>query len=153
MNARLAHAGGQRKSMSVSDPLLAGCGLGSCHTTVVEQMSHQQSVRTRPQRLVIGLLFIQLGLDCIEEFPIKNGRLLTGEGLTFECDLANLKPISEQVCQTAPGERNAADGRACLQGAELGDDALPAQVRHQQVEAAKLKIATENDRHRSASSS
>jgi hypothetical protein len=75
---------------------------------------------------VIGLLFAQLGLDCIEETPVKDGRLLSGQYLTFECDLANVKPISEQVCQTAAGERNAADGLACLQGAELGDDARSA---------------------------
>ncbi len=53
---------------------------------IVKEASPQQSVGTRPQRLVIGLLLAQLDLDCIEEAPIKYGRLLTGQDLTFECD-------------------------------------------------------------------
>ena len=50
---------------------------------------------------MVGVLFAELDLDCIEEFPIEDGRLLPGQHLSFECDLANVKPISEQVCQTA----------------------------------------------------
>ena len=52
----------------------------------------------------------QLGLDGIEELPINNGRLLTGQDLTLECDLANVEPIAEQVGERSARERDAADG-------------------------------------------
>src|SRR5262245_24951270 len=41
-------------------------------------------------------------------------------------------------------EWNAADGFSGLQSTDLGDDAAFAQVRHQQVETAKLEVAEEN---------
>src|SRR5882724_9603137 len=80
----LALQEGRGKVISVSQPLLAGVARGHAVPTVVKKASHQQSVRTRPQRLVIGLLLAQLGLDCIEEFPIEYGRLLPGQYLTPE---------------------------------------------------------------------
>src|SRR5712672_659035 len=43
---------GGGKVISVSHPLLAGVARGHAITPVVEQASHQQSVRTRPQGLV-----------------------------------------------------------------------------------------------------
>jgi hypothetical protein len=42
------------------------------------------------------------------------------------------------------GESNATNGFAGLQRADLGDDAPPAQVGHQTVQAAKLEIALED---------
>src|SRR6267142_2072499 len=117
---------GRGKVISVSQPLLARVARGHAVPTVVKKVSHQQSIRTRPQRLVTGLLFAQLGLDRIEEFPIKDGRLLARQDLTFERDLAKVEAITQQVRQTAAPERNAADCLARLQGAELGEDALPA---------------------------
>jgi hypothetical protein len=39
------------------------------------------------------------------------------------------------------GEGNATNGFAGLQRADLGDDAPPAQVGHQAIQAAKLEIA------------
>jgi hypothetical protein len=50
---------------------------------------------------VVGLLFAQLGLDCIKECSIEDGRLLAGQDLTFECDLAKVEAIAQQVRQTA----------------------------------------------------
>src|SRR6516162_7421994 len=46
--------------------------------------------------------------------------------------------------ERAPCERYAADGVAVLERADLGDDAPPAQLSHQQVEAAELEIAAED---------
>jgi hypothetical protein len=83
---------GGGKVISVSHPLLAGVARGQAITTVVKQASHQQSVRTGPQRLVIGLLLAQLSLDCIEKSAIEYVPLLTGYDLAFECDLATTKP-------------------------------------------------------------
>src|SRR4051794_40613934 len=67
---------GRGKVISISDPLLAGVARGHAITMVVKQASKQQSVRTRPQRLVIVLLFAQLDLNYIEKPPVKDGRLL-----------------------------------------------------------------------------
>ena len=61
---------------------------------------------------MIGYLLAQLGLNCIEEFPIEDGQLLPGQDLTFECNLAKVEAIAQQVGQTAARERNAADGLA-----------------------------------------
>src|SRR5881394_209112 len=43
------------------------------------------------------------------------------------------------------GEGNAADSLAGLQGPHLGDDAALAKVCHQEMEAAELKVASEDD--------
>src|SRR5258705_12392794 len=69
---------GRGKVISISDPLLAGVARGHAITMVVKQASHQQRVRTRPPRLVIGLLFATLSLDCIEGLGIEAGGLPTG---------------------------------------------------------------------------
>src|SRR5712671_4689619 len=103
---------GGGKIISVSHPLLAGVARGHSIATVVKKASHQHSARTRPQRLVIGYLLAQLGLDCIEKSTIEYGGLLTGQDLSFECELAEIEAIAQQIGQTAARERNAADGLA-----------------------------------------
>src|SRR5882757_4914797 len=50
-------------------------------------------------------------------------------------------------CAAGTTDRRARTGLACFQGAELGDNALLAQIGHEGGEAAKLKIATEYDPH------
>ena len=89
-------------------------------------------------------LFGQLGLDGIEQVPIDNGGLLAGQDLTLEDHLPNVEAVAKQMGERPARERNAADGLACLQRADLGDDAPLAQVGHQQVEAAELEIAAED---------
>ena len=90
--------------------------------------------------MVIYLL-IQLGLDRIEQVPINDGGLLASQGLALEGHLSNVKPVAKEISERTACEGNATNGLACLQGPHLGDDAPFAQVRHQQVEAAKLEIA------------
>jgi hypothetical protein len=55
--------------------------------------------------------------------------------------------VVRRVGEWPAGERNAADGLSGLQPANLGDDALFAQLGHQQVEAAKLEITAEDNAH------
>jgi hypothetical protein len=55
------------------------------------------------------------------------------EDLTLEWHLTDIEAIAQEVGERPAGERNAADGRSGLQRANLGDDALLAQVGHQQV--------------------
>src|SRR6202049_1102141 len=69
------------------------------------------------------------------------------EDLTLEWHLTDIKAIAKEVGERPAGERNAADGRSGLQRANLGDDALLAQVGHQQVQAAKLEITAEDNPH------
>ena len=76
-----------------------------------------------------------------EQISIYDGRLLARQGLALEDHLAEVKPIAKQMCERTACEGDAPDGFACLQGPHLGDNASYAQVRHQQVEAAKLEIA------------
>src|SRR6266576_600532 len=128
--ARKASAFGG-KVIAVSHPLLAGVARGHAIATVVKKASHQQSVRSRAQGLVIVLLFAQLNLNCIEEFLIEDGQLLPGQDLTFECNLPKVEAIAQQIRHTAACERNAADGLACFQGTELGNNALLAQIAHE----------------------
>ena len=37
----------------------------------------------------------QLDLDGVEELPINDGRLLAGQDLTLECDLAYVEPVAK----------------------------------------------------------
>src|SRR5262249_52500621 len=67
------------------------------------------------------------------------------EDLTLEWHLADIEAIAQEVGERPAGERNTADGRSGLQRANLGDDALFAQVGHQQ--AAKLEITAEDHAH------
>ena len=60
-----------------------------------------------------------------------------GQDLALECHLSNVEPVAKQMGERTARERDAADGLSGLQGADLGDDALLAQVGHQQVEAAE----------------
>ena len=46
-----------------------------------------------------------------------------------------MEAIAKEVGERPAGERNAAEGLSGLQRANFGDDALFAQVGHQQVEA------------------
>ena len=75
---------------------------------------------------------------------IDDGGLLAGQDLALEDHLADVEPVAKQMGERTAREGNAADGLSCLQGPHLGDDASFAQVRHQQVEAAKLEIAAED---------
>ena len=92
----------------------------------------------------MGRLFGQPGLDCIEQVSIDDGGLLAGQYFSLERDLANVEAVAKQMGQRPPGERNAANGFAGLQCSDLGDDAALAQLRHQEVQAAKLEIAAED---------
>ena len=58
--------------------------------------------------------------------------------------LADVEAVAKQVGEWPARERNAADVFSGLQGADLGDDALLAQVGHEPVEAAELEIAAED---------
>jgi hypothetical protein len=42
-------------------------------------------------------LFAQLGLDCLEQVPLDDGRLLPGQNLTLEYHLPDVEPVAEQV--------------------------------------------------------
>ena len=42
-------------------------------------------------------LFVQLGLDRIEQVLVNDGRLLASEGLTLEDHFADVKPVAKDV--------------------------------------------------------
>src|SRR6516162_11572130 len=123
---------------------LAGMARAHAVATVIKKAADQQTLGFGPFGLMVVDLVIQLGLDGLEEVLIDNGRLLTFEDFALEDDFADVEAIAKQMGERAPRERYAADGLAGLERADLGDDAAPAQVRHQQVQAAKLKIAAED---------
>ena len=76
-------------------------------------------------RVPIGSLFArensQIGLFAFED-------------LTLEGDLSDIEAVTKQIGERSPRKWNAADPLACFQRANPGDDALLAQIRHQQVE-------------------
>src|SRR5262249_26534469 len=80
----------------------------------------------------------------LEEVLIENGRLLTFEDIALEGDFADVEAIAQQMGERATRKGNAANGVAGLERADLGDDAPPAQVSHQQVETAEPEIAAED---------
>ena len=65
-----------------------------------------------------GHLLGELGLDGLEQVPINDGRLLAGQDLALECDLANVEAVAQQMGERTAGEGDAADGLAGLQGRE-----------------------------------
>src|SRR4029077_10674273 len=105
----------------------------------------QQGLGVHPCGPMIGRLLTQLGLDGVEQVPIENARLFAMEDLTLEWHLTDIEAIVKEVGERPAGERNAADGFSGLQRANLGNDALLAQVGHQQVEAAQLEITAEDN--------
>jgi hypothetical protein len=55
----------------------------------------------------VGLLVRQLSLNCIEELPIQDGWLLSGQDLAFVCDLTYEETTAEEVRERPPTERYA----------------------------------------------
>src|SRR5262249_42600459 len=86
-------------------------------------------------------LFGELGLNCLEQVPVKDRRLLARADLAVVDPLADVEPIAQQISQRASGERDATDCASIRQPADLCDDAAAAEVGQQQPDAAKLEIA------------
>jgi hypothetical protein len=91
---------------------------------IIEEPSSKQGLGLHPCGLVIIQLFAQLGLDRLEQVPVDDGRLLPGQNLALEYHLPNVEPVAEQVGKRTARERDVADCRSRLQGADLGHDAL-----------------------------
>src|SRR3954469_15187786 len=81
---------GRGKVISVSDPLLAGVARGHAIAAVANSRPISKALEL-VRNVVIVRLFAKLDLNRIEEFPIEDGRVLTGQDLTFECDLAKVE--------------------------------------------------------------
>jgi hypothetical protein len=60
-----------------------------------------------PDGLLVGRLFIQLGLNRIEQGAVDNRRLFAFEDLPFEGGLADIEAIAKQIGERSPRERNA----------------------------------------------
>src|SRR5262249_60592831 len=97
-----------------------------------------------PCSFMIVRLFAQLGLDCLEQAAVEDGRLLPGQNLALEDHLPDVEPVAEQVGKRTAREWNTADGCSRLEGANLGHDALLTQVGHEQAETAEPQIAAED---------
>jgi hypothetical protein len=59
---------------------------------------------------MVGDLLGELGLNSLEQVPTDDGRLLAGQDLTFEHDLADIEAIAQQMGERPAGKGNAADG-------------------------------------------
>jgi hypothetical protein len=57
-------------------------------------------------------LFVQLGLDGVEQVTIEDGGLLAGQDLSLECHLSNVKSVAEQVGEWPARERRSVAQRA-----------------------------------------
>jgi hypothetical protein len=111
---------------------------------IVEDAAGQQSLGLHPGGFVVLRLFIQLALDRIEQVPIDNGGLLARKRLALEDDFADVEAVAQQMGKRTAGEGDAAHSLSRFQHARLGDHATPAEVRHQQAQAAEPKIAAED---------
>ena len=115
---------GRRDVVPVLDAALSRTWLGV--------MRLPRSSKMRPARrasdfvrdgLVVVHLFGQLGLDGLEQVSIDDGGLLASQDLALEDHLADVEAVAEQMGERTACEGNAADGLACLQRPDLGDDA------------------------------
>src|SRR5260370_6775055 len=126
------------------DASLAGMAWGHSVATVVIDATDQQGLGFGACDRVIVALVAELGLHRVKEITIEDGGLLTGEDLALEGDLADVEPIAQKMGERAAGEWDAANRAPGLDRSHLGDDPLLAKVRHQQVEAAKLPLPSED---------
>src|SRR5262245_11155822 len=140
---RLALEQGGGQIVAVLDAPFADVARGHAIAAVIEDPSSQQGFGPHSCSLMIAHLFGQLGLDCLEQVAVDDGRLLPGQDLALECHLAKVEPVAQQIGKRPAREWNAADGRSRFEGANLGDDALLTQVGHEPAEAAKPQIAGE----------
>src|SRR5512139_2533761 len=113
---------------------------------VIDATDQQRLGFAACDRLIVALV-VELGLHCVKQITIEDGRLLAGEDLALEDDLADVEPIAQKVGERAAGEWDTANRSAALETPHLGDDAPVAQRGHQPVEAAKPEIAAENGAH------
>src|ERR1700692_4434597 len=138
---------GAGQVVSVLEAALADMARAHAVAAVIEEAAGQQGLGVHPCGPMICRLLTQLGLDGVEQVPIENAGLFAMEDLTLEWHLTDIEAIAKKVGERPAGERNAADGLSGLQHANLGDDALLAQVGHQQVQAAQLEITAEDHAH------
>src|SRR6202140_3653084 len=138
---------GAGQVVSVLEAALAAMARAHSVAAVIEETAGQQGLGVHPCGPMIYRLLTQLGLDGVEQVPIENAGLFAIEDLTLEWHLTDIKAIAQQVGERPAAEGNAAGGRSGLQRANLGDDALFAQLGHQQVQAAKLEITAEDHAH------
>src|SRR6478672_9551726 len=145
LGGAMEKGGGQ--VVSVLAAALADMARAHAIAAVIEDAASQQGLGVHPCGPMICRLLAQLGLDGVEQVPIENAGLFAIEDLTLEWHLTDIEAIAQEVGERPAAERNAADGLSGLQRANLGDDALFAQVGHQPVEAAKLEITAEDHAH------
>src|SRR5260370_25351578 len=115
--------------------------------TVVIDATDQQRFGFGPCQRVSVALFVELGLHRVKEIAIEDGGLLAGEDLALEHDLADIEPIAQKMGERAAGKRDPANRAPALERADLGEDPSPAEVGHQQVEAANLQIPPKDGPH------
>src|SRR6266550_399346 len=111
---------------------------------VIEDPANQQCVGLRSYGRVIVQLFRQLRLDGIEQSPIDDGGLFSGQDLAFEDHLSNIEAIAKYMREHAAPKRNAPHSSSCLERPDLGDEATFAEVRNEEIDAAKFEVAPEN---------
>src|SRR5246127_1220240 len=119
---------GAGQVVSVLAAALADMARAHAVAAVIKDAAGQQGVGVHPCGPMIGRLLTQLGLDGVEKVPMQNAGLFAIEDLTLECHLTDIEAIAKEMGERPAGERNAADGLSGLQRANLGDDALFAQL-------------------------
>ena len=113
-----------RQIVSVSDIIiLTGMTWTHAVAAIVEEAADQETLGFGPFGLLVVDLFIELGLDRLKQAPIENGRLLAFKDFALESNFTDIEAIAKQMCERASRKRNAADGLAGLEGADLGKNA------------------------------
>jgi hypothetical protein len=59
---------------------------------------------------MIGPLLVELDLNRIEECPIEDGWLLSGEDFALVSDFSNIKAVAKESGERSAGEWNSPDG-------------------------------------------
>ena len=71
--------------------------------TVIIDATDQQGIGFDACGRVVGPLVTELGLHRLEQNTIEDGRLLAGENLTLEDDLADVEPIAQKMGERGRG--------------------------------------------------
>ena len=113
--------------IAIAHASLGGMRCDHAMAGIAEQEILQEVICLLSGQGLVGLVSRQLLLNGLEQGSVQDRRLFSGQDLTPVFDLANEKPVAEEVGEGSSSERDASAGLAraedpCLTGMRLAFD-------------------------------
>jgi hypothetical protein len=116
---RLPLKEGCRDVVAIADAVLDRISGRHPVAAIIENATHQERLRLLPGFGVIGPLLVELGLNGLEQRPIKDGWLFAREDLAFVADLANIEAVAQESGEGSASEWDAPMVRPLANGRTL----------------------------------